>query len=121
MFRKYLFPAAVLRRALQLVTLSLLAMAVLPGTAQAATLTSITVGPNVTLPAGLSRQVTATGNYSDGSMQDLTTQVTWASSAPAVATISNSSGSQGVATAVTSESRLSLQPWAASWAATPCE
>ena len=59
-----------------------------------------TVGPNVTLPAGLSRQVTATGNYSDGSMQDLTTQVTWASSAPAVATISNSSGSQGVATAV---------------------
>ncbi len=94
------FPAAALRRVLQLFVLAFVAMAVLPGAARAATLTSITVGPNVTLPAGLSRQVTATGNYSDGTTQDLTTQVTWASSAPAVATISNSSGSQGVATAV---------------------
>ena len=100
MLRKYSFPAAALRRAWQLFVLSLLAIAVLPSAARAATLTSITVGPNVTLPVGLSRQVTATGNYSDGTMQDLTTQVTWASSAPSVATISNSSGSQGVATAV---------------------
>ena len=100
MLRKYLLPTAILRRTWQLFVLFLLAIAVLPSAARAATLTSITVGPNVTLPVGLSRQVTATGNYSDGTMQDLTTQVTWASSAPSVATISNSSGSQGVATAV---------------------
>jgi hypothetical protein len=45
-------------------------------------------------------QFMATGNYSDGTMQDLTDTATWTSSAPAVATISNASGSQGLATAV---------------------
>src|SRR5262249_17413602 len=43
---------------------------------------------------------TATGTYSDNSTQDLTTQVTWASSKTAVATVSNATGTQGLATAV---------------------
>ena len=99
MLRKYAVRAAVSTRWWQLLILILLTMSVLPGVAWGVTLNSITVGPNVTLPVGLSRQVTATGNYSDGSTQDLTTQVTWVSSTTSVATISNSSGSQGVATA----------------------
>src|SRR5207249_1343910 len=45
-------------------------------------------------------QFTATGTYSDSSTQDLTTQVTWASAPTSVATISNASGSNGLATAV---------------------
>jgi hypothetical protein len=43
---------------------------------------------------------TATGTYSDKTTKDLTTQVTWASSKTAVATISNTAGSKGLATAV---------------------
>lgn len=100
MLWKFFVPGTVLRRTWLLFALFSVAAAVFPSSAQGATLTSITVGPNVTLPVGLSRQVTATGNYSDGTTQDLTAQVTWASSAPSVATISNSSGSQGIATAV---------------------
>jgi len=45
-------------------------------------------------------QFTATGNFTDGSKQDLTTTATWNSSNRAVATISNSSGSQGLAKAL---------------------
>ena len=53
-------------------------------------LSSITVTPvNPSVPAGETEQFTATGNYTDGSTKDLTTQVTWASAATAVATISN--------------------------------
>src|SRR5262249_32774870 len=43
------------------------------------------------------QQFTATGTYTDGSMQDVTTQVLWGSSNGAVATISNAAGSQGLA------------------------
>lgn len=46
------------------------------------------------------QQFTATGTYSDGSLKDITTQVTWHSRDERVATISNIVGSQGLATAV---------------------
>ena len=65
-----------------------------------ATLQSITVSPpNPSIAKGTTEQFTATGTYSDGSSQTLTSQVTWASSTT-VATISNAAGSQGLATAV---------------------
>ncbi|MFN8962045.1 MAG: Ig-like domain-containing protein, partial [Betaproteobacteria bacterium] len=41
-----------------------------------------------------------TGTYTNGTTQDLTTAVTWSSSAAAIATISNAAGSRGVATAL---------------------
>jgi hypothetical protein len=46
--------------------------------------------------AGTKVQYTATGKYTDGSTQDLTTSVTWASSNTNVATIT----SAGLATAI---------------------
>ena len=52
------------------------------------------------IPIGLTQQFTATGHYSDGSTKDLTTSVTWSSSDITVATISNSAGSNGLATGV---------------------
>jgi hypothetical protein len=59
-------------------------------------LSSLALAPgNLDIAAGLSRAVKAIGTYSDGSTQDLTTAVTWSSSATAVATVSNTSGSQG--------------------------
>jgi hypothetical protein len=72
-----------------------------------AVLESIQIAPVApSVPAGLTQQFTATGMYSDNSMQNLTTQVTWAATttAPAgvaanyAATISNAVGSQGLAT-----------------------
>src|SRR5262249_41291042 len=64
-----------------------------------ALLVSIAVTPpNPQRAAGLTQQFTATGLFTDNSTQDLTTQVTWQSSNPAVATISNVPGSQGLAT-----------------------
>ncbi len=71
-----------------------------PLTVTAATLVSIAVTPtNGTLPNGDTRQFTATGTYTDGSTQNLTSHVTWSSSASSVAAISNASGSNGLATA----------------------
>ena len=56
------------------------------------TLTSISVTPtNPTIQSGATQQFAATGTYSDGSTQNLTSQVVWGTSNPAVATI-NSSG-----------------------------
>jgi hypothetical protein len=53
------------------------------------TLTSIAVTPaSPTNSAGASQQFVATGIYSDGSSQDLTSQATWSSSNIAVATVS---------------------------------
>ncbi len=49
---------------------------------------------------GSTQQFTATGTYADGSTQNLSGQVTWSSSTPAVATISGT----GLATAVTTGS-----------------
>ena len=62
-------------------------------TGPAPTLSSITVTPaNPTIQVGATQQFTATGIYSDGTTQNLTSQVTWASTSPAVATIIANSG-----------------------------
>jgi plastocyanin len=64
-----------------------------------ATLSSIMVMPaNPGIAVGGTEQFTAMGVYSDQSTQDLTSQVTWASTNTGVATISNTPGSQGRAT-----------------------
>lgn len=69
--------------------------------AQGATLTSIGLAPvNMTIAAGANQQFTATGIYSDGTTQNLTTEVTWASSDPSFATISTVAGTIGLATGV---------------------
>ena len=67
-------------------------------TVTAAALSSLAVSPSQpSVPKGLSRAFTATGTYTDGSTQDLTTAVSWTSSDTSIATISNASGSQGLA------------------------
>jgi uncharacterized repeat protein (TIGR03803 family) len=66
-----------------------------------ATLVSIAVTPPVpTLALGTSTTLTATGTYSDRSTQNLTRQVDWNSTNPAVATLSNATGSAGVTTPI---------------------
>jgi len=68
----------------------------IPGTAP--TLASIAVTPaNPTIQTSTTQQFTATGTYSNNSTQDITSQVTWASSNTAVATINT----VGLATAGT--------------------
>jgi N-acetylneuraminic acid mutarotase len=63
-----------------------------------ANLVSIAVTPaNPSIALGSTRQFTATGTYSDASIQDITTLVTWTSATPTVATISNAAGSRGLA------------------------
>ncbi|MFZ0685811.1 MAG: Ig-like domain-containing protein [Terriglobales bacterium] len=65
-----------------------------------ATLSSIAVAPSSVTIAPLTTQLyTAIGTFSDASTQDISHDVTWASST-AAATISNTSGSVGVATGV---------------------
>jgi hypothetical protein len=55
-----------------------------------ATLTSITVtAPNSSFALGFNLQLTATGNYSDGSTQNLTASVSWSSNDTAIAVINN--------------------------------
>ena len=69
-------------------------------TVTAATLASIQVTPpSPSIPNGLTQQFTATGVYSDNSTQDLTSMVTWVSSDPSVASVSNTAGSAGLAAA----------------------
>ena len=54
-------------------------------------LSSIAVTPaNNNIPVGQPKQYTATGTFSDGSTQDLTSSVTWSSSAANFATITSS-------------------------------
>jgi uncharacterized protein YjdB len=70
-------------------------------TVAAAALTGITVTPaSTSVAVGYKTQFIATGTYSDGSTQPLTSTVVWASSNTSVATISNMSGSRGQATGV---------------------
>jgi trimeric autotransporter adhesin len=62
------------------------------GTAQlsvtGATLTSLTITPgNPSVPLGSSQRFTATGNFSDGTTENLTNQATWTSSDVSVASI----------------------------------
>lgn len=75
----------------QVVPLAGRGVAVLSGIAVTPTQTS--VAPDNT------QQFTATGTYNDGTNNNVTTSATWSSSNAGVATISNTSGSQGLATA----------------------
>ncbi|MGA2160531.1 MAG: Ig-like domain-containing protein, partial [Dehalococcoidia bacterium] len=60
-------------------------------TVGSATLSSIAVTPaNPNVTGGATQQFTATGTFSDGTTQDITSSVTWTSSNPAAATISTS-------------------------------
>jgi uncharacterized protein YjdB len=66
-----------------------------------ATLVSLAITPtNPSIALGTTLQFTATGTYTDGSKQDLTSTVTWSSSDSTVATLSNAAGSKGLATSV---------------------
>jgi len=68
-------------------------------TVTSAALVSIHVTPvNPNAALGTSTQFTATGIFSDDSAQDLTSQVTWSSSAGSIASVSNTAGSRGLAT-----------------------
>lgn len=67
-----------------------------------ATLASLAVTPaHLDLPRGVSQPYVATATFSDGSVQDVTQQVAWASSDPLVASISNIEGSKGIARTLT--------------------
>jgi len=69
-------------------------------TVTAAMLVSIEVDPaDAVIPMDTSLEFSATGLYSDGTVQDLTEQATWTSTDPFVATVSNAAGSSGLATA----------------------
>ena len=61
-------------------------------------LTAITLAPeSVVIPKGLTRQYTAIGTYSNGSVSDLTATATWSSTNPGVVAVDNT----GAFTAVT--------------------
>lgn len=65
------------------------------------TLQTIDVTPaNPTIGNGATQQFAATGHFSDGSTQTLTSSATWSSDTLSVATISNTAGSIGLATGV---------------------
>jgi trimeric autotransporter adhesin len=55
--------------------------------------------PNPSIPKGTTRQFTATGTYTDNTTQDLTELASWSSGNGGVATVSNTAGSIGLATA----------------------
>lgn len=67
-------------------------------TVTSGTLQSITVTPaNQSISVGQTQNFVATGSYSDGTTQVITTQVTWTSTNNAVATITQSGQATGVA------------------------
>ncbi|MDD3764850.1 MAG: Ig-like domain-containing protein [Nevskiales bacterium] len=70
-------------------------------TVSAAELVSIAVNPPTqTGPKGVPQTFTAVGTYTDSSTAGITDSVTWSSSDPSVATISNAAGSEGKASTV---------------------
>ena len=70
-------------------------------TIDAASVVSISVTPpNTAIPVGASQQFSATGLFSDGTTEDLTSTVVWGTSPSSIANISNSIGSQGRAIAL---------------------
>jgi hypothetical protein len=70
-------------------------------TVSAAVLQSLTLAPlDGQLPLGLTCRFTATGHYSDSSESNLSDQVTWSSSDDLTASISNASGTEGLARAL---------------------
>lgn len=64
------------------------------------TLTGIDLAAGKPLPKGTSAQLVATGRYSDGTQQDVTSLLTWTSDNPAAVTVSDAVGSKGLVTAV---------------------
>src|SRR5260370_22466260 len=63
-------------------------------------LTGITISPaSAQIAKGTARQFTASGKYNDGTSPDITALVTWNSTQPAIASISASPGTQGLALA----------------------
>lgn len=69
------------------------------GSPPAATLVAITLAPpSPTTIIGGTVGFHATGAYGDGSTRDVTDQATWASSALATASVSNATGTRGIAT-----------------------
>lgn len=67
----------------------------------AAPLVSIAIAPqNPSLPLGTTQPFSATGTYADGSVVDISSQVTWSSSTASVASIDNAQGRAGTATAL---------------------
>jgi Bacterial Ig-like domain (group 2) len=65
-------------------------------------LSSIAVSPSTAnLPIGESQQYSASGTYTDGSAGDLTSTVTWSSSAPTIAAVSTGGLVSGLATGTT--------------------
>jgi trimeric autotransporter adhesin len=70
-------------------------------TVTSATLVGLTIAPaSSTLPVGTVKRLMVTGQFSDGSAQDLTTLVSWNSLDPTRATVSDEAGSKGRVTAV---------------------
>ncbi len=68
-----------------------------------AVLDSIAVRPSPGMvTVGLRLQFSATGSYSDGTTLDITNDVTWSSTSPFVASISNVFGTRGLATGLSS-------------------
>jgi phospholipase C len=66
-----------------------------------AALAAIAITPqDPSIPPGSTERFTAKGTYTDGTSADVTANVTWSSSFATVATISNASGSQGLATSI---------------------
>lgn len=71
----------------------------LPVTVGTASLQSLSILPiSVSIAAGTSTQLALTGNYSDGSTQDLTATATWASSAGGVVAVNADGDVTGLAT-----------------------
>jgi hypothetical protein len=65
-------------------------------------LTSISVSPpDSSVAAGLAQTLTATGIYSDGSKQDISSSVTWTSSGTAIATINTGGKATALSTGST--------------------
>jgi len=70
-------------------------------------LVSITVAPALSsIAVGTTEQFTATGTYTDNTMQNLTMSAIWTSSTPSVALISNTTGSNGLASSQASGTAL---------------
>lgn len=70
-------------------------------TVNPAVLVSISITPtNPSIALGITQQFTATGVYSDGTTQNLTAAATWMSSNIQIATVSNASGTKGLATSL---------------------
>lgn len=82
-------------------TLSKSATLTVPPATQAQ-LVSMEVTPkNQSIAPGATKQFTATGKYSDNTTKNLTADAAWRSSNTAFATISNTAGTKGLATALT--------------------